>query len=167
MNNVAHSSSFPVHVQHSLEELRAAPHSAATIAALLAVCDHPEASRVAFIVRVGEGEGDATEVQTCGLCGAVQIEGCWIRPGLARLVKREQLTDVEQIGFGLHEIVRALRAIEARFALGVPCDQAEIALLVACVDEIANLASAQADKLGPAFARLAAGDGEDHLGWGG
>jgi hypothetical protein len=116
-------STFPVEQPSSqtapafrpLEVLLSDPHTAISIAAALAMCDHPKPSRASFQTA---DEHAISLVTWCACCGAsahtaLGVEPAasdWIRTTLAHLVTSEQLAAVEALALGLRELEHSIDA---------------------------------------------------------
>jgi hypothetical protein len=106
----AHPTSETAPAFRALELLLTEPHTAASLAAALAVCDHPPPSRAAFVSC--EPHGAQSLVTWCACCGAAAHTAMgaqprasdFIRTTLAQLVSAEQLGAVEALALGLREL---------------------------------------------------------------
>jgi hypothetical protein len=128
-----------------LEPLLSDPHTLATLAAAMRVCDHPDASRVGLDCSVS---GQESRVTWCAACGALAhtdrdapIEsGDWHRSTVASLLSPELLGDVRELARRAQRIERSARALfEAALARGEPLGPTTegLSLLAAAAESLA------------------------------
>jgi hypothetical protein len=153
-----------------LQSLLSEPHTAASLAACLAVCHHPAPSRASF---QATDEHGATLVTWCACCGASAHTALgvapgasdWIRTTLAQLVAPEQLDAVQALAVGLRELEHSVETL----GLAEPIERCA-STLASISDAVRTLASSPvlsgASRLAVASARL--GDPEhasNSVGW--